>query len=212
MHSCDEAVISAVSAVKCIVEQSHSDEKVVIAVRHNTLGTRVRDVLTEDFPEFFPHDESLNATTNALYGRLDAGASFDEVLDDWWEMFRDCTEAESSHFETVLANCQMYTEHCTRSMAIGLPSVSMATYMESIRPHHQYRDIQLPERISIQTLHSLSGGEAEHLVVITDGLADFSFDLQSLSPTDRALFENACARASKTLTVIHATGGPQVSG
>jgi hypothetical protein len=84
--------------------------------------------------------------------------------------------------------------------------------MESIRPHHQYRDIQLPERISIQTLHSLSGGEAEHLVVITDGLADFSFDLQSLSPTDRALFENACARASKTLTVIHATGGPHVSG
>jgi hypothetical protein len=78
--------------------------------------------------------------------------------------------------------------------------------MDAIRPHHQYRDIQLPERISIQTLHSLSGGEAEHVVVITDGLTDFSFDLQSLTPPDRALFENACARASKTLTLIHAAG------
>jgi hypothetical protein len=84
--------------------------------------------------------------------------------------------------------------------------------MDAIRPHHQYRDIQLPERISIQTLHSLSGGQAEHVVVITDGLNDFSFDLQSLTPTDRALFENACARASKTLTLIHATGEYRQSG
>ncbi len=205
-HSCDEAVRSAVTALIGIMEQCQSDENVVVAVRHNTLGGRLRDALAVEFPELFPLYESVNATTNSLYAQLDAGASFDDVLDDWWEMSRECSEAETCQFETVLANCQMYTDHRTRSDAVGLPVVSMTTYMDAIRPHHQYRDIQLPERISIQTLHSLSGGEAEHVVVLTDGLTDFSFDLQSLTPPDRALFENACARASKTLTLIHAAG------
>jgi hypothetical protein len=206
MHICDEAVQSAITVIKGIVEQSTSDEKVIVAVRHNTLVARLRDSLAGEFPELLPLDESLNATTNALYARLDAGISFEEVLDEWWGMSRNCKEAEMSQFQTVLANCQMYTEHRKRSEAVGHPTVSMTTYIEAIRPHHQYRDIQLPERISLQTLHSLSGGEAEHVVVITDGLADFSFDLQSLTATDKALFENACARARKTLTVIHSTG------
>ena len=205
MHGCDDAVKSAITVLKGIVDQSTSDEKVIVAVRHNTLIARLRDALAGEFPELFPLDESLNATTNALYARLDAGISFDEFLDDWWRMSRHCKEAEMSQFQTVLANCQMYAEHCKRSEAVGHPTVSMTSYMDSIRPHHQYRDIHLPERISLQTLHSLSGGEAEHVVVITDGLADFGFDLQSLTPTDKALFENACARARKTLTVIHST-------
>ena len=205
MDSCDDAVMSAITTVKGIVEQSTSDEKIIVAVRHNTLVARLRDALATELPELVPQDDCENATTYSLYARLDAGASFDDFLDDWWQMSRNCSDAEITQLQTALANCQMYKEHRTRSMAIGLPTVSLATYMESIRPHHQYLDIQLPERISIQTLHSLSGGEAEHVVLITDGLTDFSFDLCSLTPTDRALFENACARARKTLTVIHST-------
>ena len=195
----ENVVLAAVKTVRHLLEWSKSSEKIVVAVRRNAAITPLQAAFAVEFPDLFRHDAGLVHMCKRLYDLIDAGASIDELLDEWWVNFRDCRDDEASHLQSVLANCQMYASHCERLEAVGLPKVSMEAYMESIRPHHQYRDIHLSERIAIQTLHSLSGAEADHMVVITDGL-----DMASLNLSDNALFDNACARATKTLTLIHA--------
>ena len=158
----------------------------------------MRDV----FPDLFAADSGPNTICAHLYAYLDSGVSFSDFLEQWWGVYHEASDEERVTLQSVLADSQMYTEHCSRSQAVGLPVVSMAVYMDSIRPHHQYRDIQLAEQLSIQTLHSLSGGEADHVIVITDGLVGNGPE-DWLGPANRALFENACARASKSLRIIH---------
>ena len=193
----DNAVVATVNAVRDQVGQLQDDDKIVIAVRHNTTIAKLQDALAVEFPDSFGQDTELLKMSQLLYALIDSGTTTDEFLDAWWASYSTCSDEEAKHLQTVLANCQMYTKHCERSAAVGFPNVSMETYMESIRPHHQYRDIQLSEPLGIQTLHSLSGGEAAHVIVLTDGL-----DMLNLSPADRALFDNACARATKTLTLV----------
>ena len=193
---------SAVSAVKDILDQCQHDERIIVAILHNTDVGQCRSAMRDVFPDLFVADSGPNAISAQLYAYLDSGVSFSDFLEQWWGVYHEASDEERVTLQSVLADSQMYTEHCSRSHAVGLPVVSMAVYMDSIRPHHQYRDIQLAEQLSIQTLHSLSGGEADHVIVITDGLVGNGPE-DWLGPANRALFENACARASKSLRIIH---------
>ena len=196
----------AVLAVKDILDECQSDERIIIAVRHNAEVGPCRTAISDGLPGHYVTDTGANPVCLQLYASLDGGLTFAVFLEEWWDRYRNTSDADRVKLQSVLADSQMFTEHCRRSEAVGVPAVSMSVYMDSIRPHHQYRDIQLSERISVQTLHSLSGGEAEHVIVIMDGLYGSASD-KSLSPTNKALFENACARASKSLWVVHTNCG-----
>lgn len=200
-HS-ETAFKGAVLAVKDILDQCQPDERIIVAVRHNAEVGPCRIAIRDAYPDLFVTDVGPNAICKQLYACLDAGLPFDDFLEQWWDRYREGADCEKIKLQSVLADSQMYTEHCLRSEVVGLPVVSMSVYMDSIRPHHQYLDIQLAERISIQTLHSLSGGEAEHVIIMMDGLVGKTLD-ENLSPTNSALFENACARARKSLRVVH---------
>jgi hypothetical protein len=196
----------AVLAVKDILDECQPDERIIVAVRHNAELGPCRTAISDALPDQFLTDTGPNPVCLQLYASLDGGLTFDVFLEEWWDRYRNASDADRVKLQSVLADSQMFTEHCRRSEAVGLPAVSMSVYMDSIRPHHQYRDIQLAERISIQTLHSLSGGEAEHVIVVMDGLYASASD-RTLSPANKALFENACARASKSLWVVHTNCG-----
>ncbi|MFM2412960.1 MAG: hypothetical protein RJB05_136, partial [Armatimonadota bacterium] len=196
----------AVLAVKDILDECQPDERIIVAVRHNAELGPCRTAISDALPDQFLTDTGPNPVCLQLYASLDGGLTFDVFLEEWWDRYRNASDADRVKLQSVLADSQMFTEHCRRSEAVGLSAVSMSVYMDSIRPHHQYRDIQLAERISIQTLHSLSGGEAEHVIVVMDGLYASASD-RTLSPANKALFENACARASKSLWVVHTNCG-----
>ena len=119
-------------------------------------------------------------------------------LDAWWDAYCNVTEGDAEPLQEVLVNVQMYVSHRSRSLAVGLPVVTMRTYLESIRPHHQYKDIGISERLSFQTLHSLSGGEVEHLVILLDDLSDRA----NLDQSQLALLDNAINRATQSVTRI----------
>ena len=195
-------VQSAVLAVKHIRDECKPDDRIIVGILHNTEVGQCRSAMRDVFPDLFASDSGPNASCAQLYAYLDSGGGFCDFLERWWGAYREASYEDRVTLQSALADSQLYTEHCSRSHAVGLPVVSMAVYMDSIRPHHQYRDIQLAEQLSIQTLHSLSGGEADHVIVITDGLVGAGPE-DWLGPANRALFENACARARKSLRIIH---------
>jgi len=197
----------AVLAVKDILDTCQLDERIIVAVRHNAELGPCRNAISDALSGQYVKDTGPNPVCLRLYASLDLGLTFDAFLEQWWDSYRNVSDdIDRVKLQAVLADSQMFTEHCRRSEAVGLPAVSMSVYMDSIRPYHQYRDIQLVERISVQTLHSLSGGEAEYVIVIMDGLYTNATD-RSLTPTNKALFENACARASKSLWIVHTNCG-----
>jgi len=184
--------------VRLIAEQCAPDEKIVVASHHNAILNQCRNAIAHELPGLIATGNGLQELCDRLYTLIDNGAAVDTFLDAWWDAYRNVTDGDADLLQEVLANVQMYASHRSRSLAVGLPVVTMRTYMESIRPHHQYKDIGISEHLSFQTLHSLSGGEVEHLVILLDDLSD----RPNLDQTQLALLDNAMARATQTLTLI----------
>ena len=184
--------------VRLIAEKCAPDEKIVVASHHNAILNRCRAAIARELPELISDSIGSQETCDRLYTLIDNGAAIDTFLDAWWDSYRNVTDSDAELLQEVLANVQTYAAHRSRSQAVGLSVVTMRTYMESIRPHHQYKDIGITERLSFQTLHSLSGGEVEHLVILLDDLSDRA----NLDQTRLVLLDNAMARATHTLTLI----------
>jgi len=129
---------------------------------------------------------------------IDSGSDLETFLDEWWKAYCKGADGNAEPLNEALVNVQMYVEHRARSIEVGMPFVKMRTYLESIRPHHQYKDIGITERLNFQTLHSLSGTEVEDLVIVLDELSDQG----NLDDSQKVLLENARNRATHSLTLI----------
>ena len=194
----DNPISQLLRTVQEIDEQCGHSEKITVASHHNAVINRCRNAVAREFPELIAKDNGAHEICHRLYSLVDNGTSLETFLDAWWDAYRNVIDADAESLQEVLENVQMYASHSSRSSAVGLPIVKMRTYLESIRPHHQYKDIGISERLSFQTLHSLSGGEVEHLVILMDDLSDRA----NLDQTQQALLDNAIARATRTLTLI----------
>lgn len=184
--------------VQLIAEESTPDEKIIVASHHNAVLIQCRNAIAHEVPGLIATGNGVQKLCDRLYTLIDNGAAVETFLDAWWDAYCNVTEGDAEPLQEVLVNVQMYVSHRSRSLAVGLPVVTMRTYLESIRPHHQYKDIGISERLSFQTLHSLSGGEVEHLVILLDDLSDRA----NLDQSQLALLDNAINRATQSVTLI----------
>jgi hypothetical protein len=188
----------AVQTIQCIASDAGPAEKIIVATRHNSVLNHCKDFVVREFPELISGFTGPESTIERLYELIDDGAGFNTFLDAWWVAYRDITRGQMGVLKEALVNVQMYMSHRSRSLAVGLPEMTLRTYLQSIRPYHQYKDIGMSERLSFQTLHSLSGGEVEHLIILLDDLSDRA----TLDQMELELLDNAVARATHTLTLI----------
>lgn len=194
-----------IQTIQQITNQFPVEDKIIVASHHNAMLTKCRALLVGSLPEHFADALGNHEHSDKLYRLVDEQGDLQTFLDAWWSYYRTCTSSHIKNLQEVLANVQMFVSHRERSQTVGLPTVTMQQYMESIRPHHQYKDIQIVERLSFQTLHALSGGEVEHLVILLDDLSDCLFENENVNPSAVALLTNAGARATKSLTFVNAS-------
>lgn len=196
------SVLAVVSIVGDLLKTVDRNEKIIVAVRHNADVKTCVKALSVAGLHTSQIEPPISDKVYSLYSSLNTPAAFSELLDRWWEVYRDCGGNERSQLTSVLTNAYMYASYCERARSVGLPLVSIETFLESIRPHHQYRDIQLPDQISVQTLHSLSGCEIEHLVILMHEENSNDSHPETIKLEEAALIENAIARATRTVTIV----------
>lgn len=197
-HRSIDPLSVAVQTIQCIASDAAPAEKIIVATRHNSVLNHCKNFVVREFPELISGITGPERTIERLYDLIDDGAGINTFLDAWWAAYRDITTGQMEFLKEALVNVQMYMSHRSRSLGIGLPEMKLRTYLQSIRPFHQYKDIGMSERLSFQTLHSLSGGEVEHLIILLDDLSDRA----TLEQMDVELLDNAVARATHTLTLI----------
>ena len=210
--STDEPVPAVIDIVRRLMNINDASEKIIVAVRHNVDIRRFQSALIEASLHL-PNAERLRTSAiDHLYELLDLGMPFGMFLNHWWQAYCTSVGIEKVALQHVLTNAQMYGVHCERGESIGLPKISIESFLDSVRPHHQYRDIHLSQRVSVQTLHSLSGCEIDHLVIILDFENPVHTLKKDLNVEESALLENAMARATRTVTIIHPVDASGVSG